>query len=187
MSIVYSVGEEDKRMMEPHVGVVHGDARRAKGAPAIERAVLGSEPPRGVVAEWTGADDTDPHEPPAAPNQLTVHTAERDAPGTGGPTRWGWRSSAAESPVRRIDVHAYPIDDEALVYDPQTQSLYQLNETAFAIWRRCDGRTLREIASALAGTYDVDPQAALDHVSEVVQVLAIGGLFAQEATDAGSG
>jgi hypothetical protein len=171
-------------MTERDRGVRRCDAKLPFGAPVIESAVLDGDVPKDVIAEWSGADHLNDGELPATPKRLTGRTAEEDARGTDTSERCGWRRpGAGASPTRRTDVREYPIDDEALVYDPQTQVLYHLNETAFAIWRRCDGRRIEELASGLTDEYDVNPETALDHVSTVVEILETGGLFAPEATD----
>jgi len=86
--------------------------------------------------------------------------------------------------TRRPDVREYPIDNEALIYDPQAKVLYHLNETACRVWRGCDGRTVDHLAAALSATYDVDKATAAGHVAQLIGLFEIGGLLAREAADA---
>ena len=51
---------------------------------------------------------------------------------------------AAARPVRRSDMTVQELDGEALVYDPVTADTHRLNETAYFIWRSCDGRSTSE-------------------------------------------
>ena len=98
-----------------------------------------------------------------------------------------WGRFSMDLPLQRAEVREYVIDDEALLFDSSTESLYYLNETAFSIWRICDGRTIRGVALLLTRTYDVGPETALRHVRQVVGLLAIAGLVSQETADAARG
>jgi pyrroloquinoline quinone biosynthesis protein D len=48
------------------------------------------------------------------------------------------------------------------------EGIVELNETAQEIVTRCDGRTLAEIVSTLAGDYDVDPVTLASDVRETL-------------------
>jgi PqqD family protein of HPr-rel-A system len=72
-------------------------------------------------------------------------------------------------PPRRDDVIEEELDGEVVLFDPRSGNTYRLNQTAAAVWRRCDGRaTTREIAEQLAQAYDVESEAALDDVEQLV-------------------
>ena len=90
-----------------------------------------------------------------------------------------WTSREAEiiAPLRRDDVAVAEIDGEVVFSDPDNGHTYHLNETAFAVWKRCDGRTTTlEIADALTAEYDVDFETALDDVEQLVAFFAQNGL-----------
>jgi hypothetical protein len=50
---------------------------------------------------------------------------------------------------------AVEIDGELVCYDPETQTLHQLNATAALVWRMCDGAsTVEEIVTRVAREFD---------------------------------
>ncbi len=72
-------------------------------------------------------------------------------------------------PPRRSDVVAEELDGEVVLFDPRSGNTYRLNQTALAVWRKCDGRaTIREIAELLTQAYDVEFETALEHVEQLV-------------------
>jgi len=90
---------------------------------------------------------------------------------------WTARNAAIVMPRRRRDVVEEELDGEVILCVPRTGSLHRLNETAVEVWRRCDGRaTTREVAAYLTEAFDVDFDTALDHVEELVIVLAESNL-----------
>ncbi|MBP7935362.1 MAG: PqqD family protein [Phycisphaerae bacterium] len=91
-----------------------------------------------------------------------------------------WVSCATEvvAPARRADVLVEELDGEALLSDPASGHTHRLNQTALAIWRQCDGRTsTRQIAESMTATYQIDADTALDHVEQMLVLLAEAGLF----------
>jgi hypothetical protein len=75
-------------------------------------------------------------------------------------------------PHRRTDMTVHELDGEALIYDPATADTHRLNATALFIWRLCDGRRdARVIAERVVGAYDVDVEAALQHVEHTLNVM----------------
>ncbi|MHC4080039.1 MAG: PqqD family protein [Planctomycetota bacterium] len=90
---------------------------------------------------------------------------------------WTSRSAEIVAPLRRGDVAVAEIDGEVVFTDPDNGHTYHLNETAFAVWKRCDGQaTTLEIADALTAEYDVDFDTALDDVEQLVVFFARNGL-----------
>ncbi|MFQ5810909.1 MAG: PqqD family protein [Armatimonadota bacterium] len=72
-------------------------------------------------------------------------------------------------PPRRNDVIEEELDGEAVLFDPRSGNTYRLNQTAFAVWRQCNGlASTREIAEQLTQAYEVELEAALDHVEQLV-------------------
>ncbi len=157
------------------------DPKLAYGAPRIQSAVIHGDLPADVVAEWNGVLSRDRGDAPeTGPQTIAPYSADCALrPGGLSRPRWSW-GTATDSLSRRAGVGEYLMGDEALLFDPQTQSLHYLNETALAIWRRCDGRNIQELATALNGTYEVDGGLALDHVTMIVDALAAAGLLSPE-------
>jgi hypothetical protein len=101
------------------------------------------------------------------------------------------RAPAAWSAVRELiaprpgpGVQACELDGEAVLFNPQTQTMHMLNATAWAVWRRCDGRTtIGELAASLAGEYALDPETARDHVEQLVTCFGEARLFVEENSD----
>jgi hypothetical protein len=59
--------------------------------------------------------------------------------------------------ARREGIIRKEVDGELLVYDLTRDKAHCLNESAAAIWKRCDGRTsIKEIAASLAKEATVD-------------------------------
>ena len=86
-------------------------------------------------------------------------------------------SHAAARPVRRSDVTVQELDGEALVYDPVTADTHRLNETAYFIWRSCDGRSTAEsVAEQLTESYEVERTEATGHANRVIEELIERGL-----------
>ncbi len=74
--------------------------------------------------------------------------------------------------LRREDVQVRELDGEAFVYDPKTADTHRLNETAWFIWRQCDGRhDTRDIMRELTEQYDVAIEAASEHIERILAEL----------------
>jgi len=87
----------------------------------------------------------------------------------------GYQSSpdVLSRPSRRSTICEHGMDGEAILFDPETRRTYLLNQTAFQLWRRCDGySTLHDLAEAQTAMYDVDFETALDHVQQTVAYFA---------------
>ena len=81
-------------------------------------------------------------------------------------------------PFRRDHLHVEELDGKAVLFDPKTHNMYLLNQTALAVFRRCDGRTTtRQLAESLTKTYRVAFEAALDHVEQLVALFAASQLL----------
>jgi len=59
-----------------------------------------------------------------------------------------------------------PVTGKSVLLHPE--GIIELNETAYAILSRCDGRTLDEIVHALAEEYQADPEALAADVNETL-------------------
>jgi len=80
-------------------------------------------------------------------------------------------------PTRRRDLTVYELDGEALIFDPRTSDTHRLNATAWFIWRKCDGRRdASTIADALTSNYEVDVDAAREHVARILGEFQTHGL-----------
>lgn len=94
--------------------------------------------------------------------------------------RWIACSAAIRAPRRRHDLTLEQLDDEAILLDPRRGDVHRLNQTALLVWRLCDGQTTtREIARQLTTAYQVDFEAALACVDELMVRLATLQLFEQ--------
>ncbi len=92
-------------------------------------------------------------------------------------TQWA-SPDALVPPARRSEVVERELDGEAVLFDPRTGDTYQLNRTALAVWRRCDGVTeTREIAAEQCENFEVDFETALDHVEQLVALFTESGLL----------
>lgn len=150
-------------------------------SPKVQSAiVVDGNLPQNVLAEWSDVLPDDLDASISTGRGIPGPAFEADACGFRG---LGPRRRWSELPVslrRRADILEYPMDREGLLYDRTLQILYCLNETAFCVWRQCDGRSLTDLASALTRLYDVEYDTALKHVMSTVELLSVGGLFAPE-------
>lgn len=97
------------------------------------------------------------------------------------PAHWTSRDAEIVAPPARDDVVVEELDGELVFGDPRNGLTYHLNETAHAVWRRCDGRkTTRQIATALTGEYDVDFDRALDDTEQLLVFFGEAGLTENE-------
>jgi PqqD family protein of HPr-rel-A system len=70
------------------------------------------------------------------------------------------------------------VDGEAILLDPTTGEFYALRGTAGAIWDLlAEPRSLDDLVSKLATTYDVDPDVCRTEVERFVGKLAESGLI----------
>lgn len=89
-----------------------------------------------------------------------------------------WTQDPFVLPCRRGNLREHDLDGEAILFDPRTGNTYQLNRTALAVWRRCDGVTeTREIAAGQCENFEVDFETALDHVEQLVALFTESGLL----------
>ena len=87
--------------------------------------------------------------------------------------------------VRRGDLIEHELDGECLIYDALTANTHRLNETAFSIWKACDGaHDARAIAEDLTERYDVAPEAASENVERFIgQLVALGLVVAAHESE----
>ena len=86
-----------------------------------------------------------------------------------------------ESPRKRENLLVRDAGDETAVFDPSTGVLAQLNATAFAIWRACDGETTpEEIAGALADLTGISSQQLMSEVEATIGTLLEKGLLERD-------
>ena len=77
-------------------------------------------------------------------------------------------------PRRAPNLAARVFRGEVIVMNPADSTLFNLNETATAIWLAADGKTtLRQIVEReIVAAFDVDPEEALRDAGEFAQSLA---------------
>ena len=75
-------------------------------------------------------------------------------------------------PVASPNVVEHEIDDDLVLYDPRTDAVHVLNETAAAVWWLCDGQlTCREIATQIAKLYGKQLPDVEEDVLQALQML----------------
>lgn len=71
------------------------------------------------------------------------------------------------------------VDGRISLFDPQSQEVSMLNDTASDVWRLCDGTsTLDQVVDLVAKAYGVEPDAVGDEVKATVQTFYDKGLLA---------
>ncbi len=75
---------------------------------------------------------------------------------------------------------------EAIIMNPADSSLFNLNETATAIWQAADGRTtLRQIVEReICPRFEVDPETALRDAEELSHALASASILVLDSEPA---
>jgi hypothetical protein len=77
-------------------------------------------------------------------------------------------------PKRAPNVAARVFEGQVIIMNPADSTLFNLNETATAIWLAADGKTrLRDIVERdIVPAFDVDPEDAVRDAGEFAQSLA---------------
>lgn len=93
-------------------------------------------------------------------------------------------------PMRAPNLAARVLNGEAIVMNPADSSLFNLNETATAIWVAADGRTTLQqiVESHICAEYEVEFEEAIADAEEVARDLSSNGilLILPEPTGAGA-
>lgn len=72
----------------------------------------------------------------------------------------------------------HQIDDEVLLYDAATGATHRMNQTAFLIWRSCNGyRNSEAISLRLRRIWDVDAHRAERDVRTAIKQMVRQGLL----------
>ena len=71
------------------------------------------------------------------------------------------------------------VDGRISLFDPESQEVSMLNDTASDVWRLCDGTsTIDQVVELMARAYDVEPDAVRDEVKATVTTFYDKGLLA---------
>lgn len=71
------------------------------------------------------------------------------------------------------------VDGRISLFDPQTQEVSMLNDTASDVWRLCDGTsTLDQVIELMAKAYGVEPDTVGHEVKATVETFYDKGLLA---------
>lgn len=82
----------------------------------------------------------------------------------------GMLRRSARLPVRQTDLLHHELDGEVLLYDADRRVTHRLNETAYFIWRHCDGMLdAPAIAARLVQAYDVNQDRAEQDVADALR------------------
>ena len=151
--------------------------------PTIQCARVDRDVPPDVIEEWGGQTQS-----PSRSLEGPDETGDQATPRRERPSDTPWLGGASGGattnfPIRRRDGREFELDGELLLFDSNAGILYALNETAFAIWRGCQGKTACDVASMLCDRYEVDAETAVEHVHEVLDRLELGGLISYEGVD----
>jgi len=71
-----------------------------------------------------------------------------------------------------------PVQDELLVYDPRSERVIALNESARAIWSLCDGRhSADDVAATLGRSLGLPPHALESDVGRAISEFRNAGFL----------
>jgi hypothetical protein len=80
-------------------------------------------------------------------------------------------------PVRRSDVWVRQVSGENAIYDPLTQAVHLLNDTALAIWEQCDGATTpSEMVGAIVDLSGLHEEVVVEDVGRTLAEFDRAGL-----------
>ena len=86
---------------------------------------------------------------------------------------------ADPTPRRADEVRAVILDDEALLLDPRTDRIHQLNQQATLLWSVLDGEgTVGELVEDVADAFGIDGDDVRDDVHVLLEQLAAFDLVA---------
>jgi PqqD family protein of HPr-rel-A system len=89
-------------------------------------------------------------------------------------------------PVRRPGVWLRQAGDENAVYDPLSEALHLLNDTALAIWQLCDGETTPdEMVRAVCQLFGTPTDVVRRDVNRILLEFEAAGIVFWEKDDAG--
>jgi PqqD family protein of HPr-rel-A system len=75
----------------------------------------------------------------------------------------------ALKPKARADLTFVQVEDEAILYDPESVRLHHLNPSAALIFQLCDGSgTVKELARDIAEELGLPPDDILQQVQQVI-------------------
>lgn len=85
-------------------------------------------------------------------------------------------------PRRRDDLQVELLTQGHALREAEGDEVHLLNETAFALWQLCDGRTSpEEMAAGVCELFGAPPTAVLDDVDRTLSELARRGLISWTA------
>lgn len=85
---------------------------------------------------------------------------------------------APRAPRPEPAVLAQTVDDAVVLVDTGSNRIFELNETAAALWRMLEqGVAVPEIARRLAQRYDVSPGDVRDEIRTTLDIFAAHGLL----------
>ncbi len=71
--------------------------------------------------------------------------------------------------VRNESILSQELDGEFVLYDPEEDAIHNLNETAYFVWKNCDGHcSASEIANRLEEQYYVSMETANGDVESIL-------------------
>jgi hypothetical protein len=81
-------------------------------------------------------------------------------------------------PMRSADVWLRQTPGETAIYDPSTESVHLLNETALAIWNLCDGETtVEEMVVAICELCNMHREIVVEDVDRILTEFGAAGLL----------
>jgi hypothetical protein len=84
--------------------------------------------------------------------------------------------------IRNSRVEEAPLQNDLMLFDPQTAKFYVLNGTMAFVWRNCNGKSLNQIAESMEDEFSgVDRRQAENDVKVAVQELEQLGLLSRRS------
>jgi hypothetical protein len=75
-------------------------------------------------------------------------------------------------PTPRPGVSALPLDEELVLYHPESRESFALNQTGAQVWSLCDGEhTIDSIAQEISSRHAISHEQALSDVRDLIHDL----------------
>ena len=85
-------------------------------------------------------------------------------------------SSSAKMPLRKPEYRLEKMDNEILLFNPNTSNVLYLNESASLVWQLCDGQhSVEEMVKLLADAYPEAAAAIKKDVHETIELFISNG------------
>ena len=152
-------------------------------SPNVSSTLISGILPLDVATEWKGEALMGIHHLSTLETKSLTHNYRADRNTVEQSEQASLIQKTPSFKMFRDNVFIYPIDNEALIYNPAVQTLHHLNETAYYVWSHYDSQSAEDFANAFAHKYNVEIHTAIDHIIKVIKLFRNRSLLTMEPLD----